>query len=1394
MDGKDVNVELDYQNEKKCGIAFESIKRMNIRQGHLVLFHNRDMIPADVVLLASSSDNGNVYIETSSIDGETNLKLRSSPTLPKEMMRKILDESGNEGQVLRETLEQATKRVCRLSTLAFPQGKSSIANPNNRRADESESDLEESAPKSALQMMKSSMMNVGKSISTGIGEMKKYHDEARSVEGETTESKYVMALKAEPPNASVNTFNGVLFLPPVDVDGPSVEVPLSADNFLLRGAVLRNTQWAIGLTCYTGPDTKLVRNSFETPSKLSRLDELTNRTVFAILGIMCLLIAYLSTATNISNNVHFDELWYAGFSRNPEKPWPYLPHSFEPPKWQEKTQNWFQLFFTILTAVSQFVPVTLYVTVEIVTFAMRYLMSSDLRMYDPISDTRSIARSTTVTDPGQVEYIFSDKTGTLTQNVMTFTRCSVDGAIFGAPVIELSRTSTSTNSTFTSLSSFLEYDSDRGMLTFNREMFLRVMSLCHTVVVEKDFEGKKPILVENGQDEDIENGDPTKEDKGRDGAPVGFAYQAESPDESALVEAASLEFGFQVAGRDSSGIRLSVSASTIFSDDTVVERIKNGSLTEEALAADTASLEGRLGLGVRTSMGVREEVWEVLAVNKFDSTRKRMSVLVRSPPELGSIPMLLCKGADSAMLDPTVVKDPSHIVGGNEDAKTISARGKAVEDSVENDYDIDSNLSLQSHLGEFAREGLRTLVLGVRILSESECSDWLDEYQEAATSIKNRDELLTAVAMSIERKLHIVGATAIEDKLQVGVPDTIDLLGRAGIKLWVLTGDKRETAKEIGYATKVLTEKMRDGLIEVAQASTDEVRTIMAMAFLKLAKHAKLPEYQTAAVSTDTAKPMERFFFKFGKFWRSLNRARRRFWHRYIKVLFWYITCRRDLPEVDPALLAIDKEEKKEESILQVTERRRNVRNRAEKIVRDYLNTPEGMARRRSRSNISSDDEISVEDMDMPSMIGPDVFDKARSAGAILKKRHKDEKEPSNKLEKLTKEKLAASCGCTRDAEDQLIIDEDVLSMKSVRPSDGEEDKKKFDKRKRTPLEMAFATDKSVRHGRLVKHLSASVLASINENGTSGENTNDLGEGPGTGIDGPRALVIEGAALEHLLGDDELEELLFAVANTCDSVIACRVSPAQKAQLVQLVRRYVVPEPVTLAIGDGANDVGMIQEAQVGVGISGKEGQQAVNASDFAIAQFRFLEELILIHGRWNFMRMSTLVLYIFYKNAVMVLCMVIYFGETMYSGTLLFDQWVVSTFNIVSFWPITFFGFFDRCLDKDYVKANPDVYNPTRRNELIKKRVVLRWGIICLIHMWTLYFFSLPALAKGGGGSTSAFFGLMTNKNPARPGDGEVGDLKTVGFVIFTCVILIMCFKVVYESKSIIVGQFPAW
>ncbi|RLO08627.1 hypothetical protein DYB28_008569, partial [Aphanomyces astaci] len=128
-----------------------------------------------------------------------------------------------------------------------------------------------------------------------------------------------------------------------------------------------------------------------------------------------------------------------------------------------------------------------------------------------------------------------------------------------------------------------------------------------------------------------------------------------------------------------------------------------------------------------------------------------------------------------------------------------------------------------------------------------------------------------------------------------------------------------------------------------------------------------------------------------------------------------------------------------------------------------------------------------------------------------------------------------------------------------------------------------------------------------------------------------QALVIDGPVLTMVYHYPLLKFLFLELAQQCAAVICCRVSPKQKAEVSNVVAlvKNNVKNCRTLSIGDGANDVSMIQEAHVGVGISGHEGMQAVNASDFAIAQFAFLQRLLLVHGHWNYRRMSKLVLYV---------------------------------------------------------------------------------------------------------------------------------------------------------------------
>lgn len=240
--------------------------------------------------------------------------------------------------------------------------------------------------------------------------------------------------------------------------------------------------------------------------------------------------------------------------------------------------NFAQNTFMFITLLSNFVPLSLYIAMEVVTVMMILYIGWDLRMYHAESDTPAAARSTIVTDLGLVEYIFSDKTGTLTCNIMEFKRCSVDGHAFGrpiakaapqqpaadpqgkdeeddafsdcvhplrnllagsAPALGLSKIDEETEEEIDE-SPLVELERTADKLSFNAEMFLRVMSICHTVVVEKEPNAKNT-----------------------DGAPEGYVYQAESPDEGALVSAASREYGFQVLGRNSSGVQLSCSCPSL---------------------------------------------------------------------------------------------------------------------------------------------------------------------------------------------------------------------------------------------------------------------------------------------------------------------------------------------------------------------------------------------------------------------------------------------------------------------------------------------------------------------------------------------------------------------------------------------------------------------------------------------------------------------------------------------------------------------------------------------------------------------------------------------------------------------------------------------------------------
>ena len=792
-------------------------------------------------------------------------------------------------------------------------------------------------------------------------------------------------IDSEPPHANLYQYEGTMRWSQkdqVDPDGGSHDMvePISISNLLLRGCSLKNTKWVLGVVLFTGQETKIMLNSGITPSKRSRIARELNWNViynFVILLVMCVV-------AGVVNGIAWGS---GGRSLN------YFDVSYA----SSPSLSGFVTFWTAIILFQNLVPVSLYITLEIIRTLQAFFIYSDVGMYYDRIDYPCTPKSWNISDDlGQVEYIFSDKTGTLTQNLMEFKKCTINGVPYGEAYTEAQagmqrRHGLDIEAEAAKAHKQIAEDRIRMLadlrqifdnpylhddnLTFiapdfvedlrghagdeqaraNAE-FILTLALCHSVLAETI-----------------------------PGDPPAIEFKAQSPDEAALV-ATARDCGFTVKGKHG--------------DDLVV------------------NVQGR------------DQRYRILNELEFNSTRKRMSVIMRMPDRRI---VLLCKGADSM----------------------IYSRLKRGEQQG-------LKKSTAEHLEMFAREGLRTLCLARRDLTEDEYRAWSREYDRAASS-EGREEKIEAVADTIERELTLLGGTAIEDRLQDGVPDTIALLGKAGIKLWVLTGDKVETAINIGFSCNLLDNDM--DLIVLKAESDDDVDGAAA----QLDKHLRL-------------------------------------------------------------------------------------------------------------FNLTGSD-------------------------AEIKAARKDHGAPA--------------------------------------PT--------------------------------------------------------------------HAIIIDGDSLKLVLRE-ELRQRFLLLCKQCKSVLCCRVSPSQKAAVVAMVKSGL--DVMTLSVGDGANDVAMIQEADIGVGIAGEEGRQAVMSSDYAIGQFRFLQRLVLVHGRWSYRRLAETIANFFYKvrgeywaqhitskltlSQNMVWTFTLFWFQIYddFDGSYLFDYSYIVLYNLAfTSLPIIFMGILDQDVSDRVSLAVPYLY-----------------------------------------------------------------------------------------------------
>lgn len=1018
-----VDVSKDSSRESSDSGDWALVKWRNIKVGDVIKIERDQPVPADIVLLHADGPNGIAYIETMALDGETNLKSKQ-PCHPVAKLCATVDD---------------------------------IVNSSIRFA-------------------------------------------------------------IEDPNLDLYKFEG-------NVTIGEEKLPLTNNEIVYRGSILRNTETAIGMVIYTGEECKIRMNANKNPRiKSPALQAKVNRVVMVIVVFVVILAVVCTIAYKFwSENVE-DKSWYlqrAGVSYGP-------------------------IFTSFLIMFNTMIPISLYVSLEIVKVAQMFLLN-DIDMYDEDSDTPIEARTSTINEElGQVSYIFSDKTGTLTNNSMRFRKMSIAGTAWlhdsdlreeaareGDRVklrhkkrrakgkkamgrksnVEDSKPAPPRKSTVSARPShdaagsvargmstyrgrpyhgghtteMLEYIQRKPYTLFARKakFFILAMALCHTCLPERDEDGE-------------------------------IAFQAASPDELALVLAAQ-ELGYLVVDRQPNTI--------------TVRTFPNGPDEDPV-----------------------DEVYEILDIIEFSSARKRMSVVVRMPDQRIC---LFTKGADSTVMKllkraqlaqdkaleiekraskrkteeaievmrrnsehrshrdsvlrhsmsrPSLQRRRSSISGkhvstlrdsidvwlrdketdggiltkdnGSEhysprpsaqfgrQSTTFSDSGSSIqddenEDLVEEALVVNENLVFErcfQHLNDFASEGLRTLLYGYRFLDEATYNNWKREYQEAITSLVDRQEKIEKVGQQIEEQLELMGATAIEDKLQKGVPEAIDKLRRANIKLWMLTGDKRETAINIGHS------------------------------------------------------------------------------------------CR---------------------------------------LVKDY--------------------------------------------SAVV------------------------------------ILDHET----------GE-----------------------------VERSMVTMTANIKKGNVAHS-----------------VVVVDGQTLSVIESDEILLARFLNLAILVDSVICCRASPKQKAFLVKSIRKQV-NDSITLAIGDGANDIAMIQEAHVGIGITGKEGLQAARISDYSIAQFRFLLKLLLVHGRWNYIRVCKYTLGTFWKETLFYLTQALYQRWNGYTGTSLYEPWSLSMFNtLFTSLPVIFLGIFEKDLAASTLLAVPELYTKGQRHAGFNIRIYLGWAFMATCEAMIVYF-----------------------------------------------------------------------